>query len=308
LGLKSLEHLAPDYVLIHDAARPLVSAALIRRVIEALAEYPAVIPGIPEVDTVKEVIDGQVTQTLRRETLVRAQTPQGFHFATIWDAHQRAQGQNLTDDAAIAEAAGINVQVVQGEVSNFKLTGPEDIKEAERMIQASKAAAAMAQETRMGMGVDVHAYAEINEDWDGMLKLCGVEVPYERALRGHSDADVGLHALVDALLGAVAAGDIGQHFPPSDPQWEGADSAVFVAGALEQVKAKGGRVQQVDITLICEAPKISPYREAMQQRVAALLGVAPERVNIKATTTEGLGFTGRREGIAAQAIATVVMG
>lgn len=291
-GLEALASLSPDWVLIHDAARPNVSVALIDRVISALKDNLAAVPMIPMIDTIKRVRGGFITDTLPRTELMAAQTPQGFHFQPMLDAHRRFAGQSLTDDAAIAEAAGIPVAIVEGERTNFKLTTIEDW---ERMNLT---------EPRTGMGFDVH---RLIKDEKRPLMICGIEISGEWALEGHSDADVGLHALVDAILGAIGAGDIGQHFPPSDARWKNADSCVFVTEGMRLLAEKGGRLVHADITLICEKPKISPHRGVMRTKVADLLQVDASRVSIKATTTEGLGFTGRGEGIAAQAVATVML-
>lgn len=290
-GLDALDAHAPELVLVHDAARPFASAQLIDRVLHALEHAPAVIPSIPLADTVKRVERHTVLETVERVGLESVQTPQGFHFAECLKLHRAAAGKAATDDAGLYEAAGLKVATVQGEAGNFKITLDEDIKRAEQMMQ---------HETRTGTGFDVHPF----EAGDGVM-LCGVKVKHTHKLKGHSDADAGLHALVDALLGAIGAGDIGQHFPPSDPKWKNADSGKFVEHAVKLIEEKGGRVINADITIICESPKIGPHREAMQQRTAELLGIASDRVNIKATTTEQLGFTGRKEGIAAQAVANV---
>jgi 2-C-methyl-D-erythritol 4-phosphate cytidylyltransferase/2-C-methyl-D-erythritol 2,4-cyclodiphosphate synthase len=234
---------------------------------------------------------------VERDGLWRAQTPQGFSYADILAAHRAAaDATDLTDDAAVAERAGLAVRLVEGDAANLKVTTPADLERAARWLAGG------GEEIRTGMGFDVHRF----EPGD-RVRLCGVDVPHDRALAGHSDADVGLHALVDAILGALAAGDIGSHFPPSDPQWRGADSALFAAHARDLVAARGGRIVNVDVTIICESPKIGPHRQAMMARLAELLGIDVERVSVKATTTERLGFTGRGEGIAAQASATIAL-
>lgn len=294
-ALRALTSLRPDNVLIHDAARPFVAQDTISQVIGALERQAAVIPVLPVADTLKRAEQDHVTTTLPREGVVLAQTPQGFRFQTILDAHEAARGTGFTDDASIVEAAGISVATVQGGRMNFKLTTAEDFEMAERMLTPPAAG-------RIGTGYDVHRFCAGDHVW-----LCGVRVPHDQGLEGHSDADVGLHALTDAILGAAALGDIGQHFPPTDARWRGASSHLFLAHAAELVRKLGGQIGNVDVTLICERPKVSPYREAMQQRVADILGLAQNRVSVKATTTEGLGFTGRREGIAAQATAMVFL-
>ncbi len=296
-GLRSLEQLAPDRVLIHDGARPLLPAGVIDRVLGALDQATGAIAALPVTDTLKRERQGRIVDTVSRDGLWQAQTPQGFHYQAILAAHDAAAGAALTDDAAVAEQAGLPVSLVPGSPRNLKVTTPEDLARAESMLAG---AIGPARETRNGSGFDVHRFTPGDH-----VNLCGVRVPHDRALLGHSDADVGMHALTDAILGALAAGDIGVHFPPSEPRWRGADSAVFLTHARELVSARGGRIVNVDVTLICERPKLGPHRPAMVARLAELLAIAPERVSVKATTTEGLGFTGRAEGIAAQAIATL---
>ncbi len=283
-----------DRVLIHDAARPLVDAAIIAAVIAALERTPGAIAAVPVADTLKRGADGTVTGTVDRNGLWRAQTPQGFRFADILRAHRAAAGLALTDDAAVAERVGLAVALVPANEENFKVTTPEDLTRAARVLTASLG------DIRTGTGFDVHRFTD-----GDFVTLCGLRVPHDQGLDGHSDADVGLHALTDAILGALAAGDIGSHFPPSDPQWRGADSAKFLRHAAHLVAARGGVIAHTDLTIICERPKIGPHRAAMAARIADILGIAPDRVSVKATTTERLGFTGRGEGIAAQAVATI---
>lgn len=303
LGLEALSAHAPDAVLIHDAARPFVDDDLITRVVSALKSAPGAIAAEPLADTLKRARrDGTVEATVAREGFWRAQTPQGFLFSTILDAHRRAADEgrdDFTDDAALAEWVGASVTLVAGSSRNVKLTTAEDILMADRLISGPASAAL---EPRIGTGFDVHKFTEGDHVW-----LCGVRIPHEAALEGHSDADAPLHALTDALLGALGAGDIGQHFPPTDPQWRGARSRHFVEDAVRRVTAKGGRIVNVDITILCEAPRIGPFRSEMQAEVAGMLGVVLERVGIKATTTETLGFTGRREGLAAMASAVILL-
>ena len=294
LGLEALAIHRPERVLIHDGARPFPDPALIDRVIAGLDRAPAAIPCLPLRDTIKHAEDGVIRETVDRSTLWRAQTPQGFHFDAILAAHRAAMGRALTDDAAVAEAAGLVPLLVDGSEDNFKVTTAEDLAAAERLIAARHG------DVRVGQGFDVHAFAPGDH-----VHICGVAIPHGQSLAGHSDADVGLHALTDAVLGAIGAGDIGLHFPPSDPRWRGAASDRFLRHAADLVRARGGVVAAVDVTIICERPKIGPHRAAMVERVAAILGIAADRVSIKATTTDKLGFTGRGEGIAAQAIATV---
>ena len=302
LGLQSLSARAPDLVLIHDAARPFVDADTITRVVEALAKSPGVIAALPLTDTLKKAThDGLIATTIDRAQLWRAQTPQGFIFAAIVAAHERAAAHGLsafTDDAAIAEWAGLSVALVLGSEANTKITTAEDLQMAGlRMSQPHDLF-----ETRTGTGFDVHRFADGDHVW-----LCGVKIPHSHKLEGHSDADVGLHALTDALLGAIGDGDIGQHFPPSDAQWKDAASHLFLADAARRIAARGGTIVNVDITLLCEAPRVGPHREAMQRAISDVLKIDVSRIGVKATTTEGLGFTGRREGIAAMASATVRM-
>lgn len=301
-GLQALAATAPDFVLIHDAARALVGADVISRVIAALESHDGAIAALPVIDTLKRSApDGTIDSTLSRDGLWRAQTPQGFHFAKILAAHVEAYvsvRSDFTDDAAIAEWAGLRVALVQGSERNLKLTEPEDFALAERLIEPRTEPG----EVRTGTGFDVHRFREGDHVW-----LCGVRIDHDKSLEGHSDADVGLHALTDAILGAIADGDIGQHFPPTDPQWAGAASHLFLRDAVRRVTQRGGRIINVDVTLLCEAPKISPHRDAMRTTMADILQIGIDRVNVKATTTEGLGFTGRREGIAAMASATVLL-
>ena len=294
-GLESLVHLAPAKILIHDAARPLVSEAVIDRVARALDTHAAVLPVVPVVDTLKRVEGGMVTGEADRSHLARAQTPQGFRFADILKAHRAASGGNYTDDAAVAAAAGLEVVTVEGEERNLKLTLPEDLQTAERLLVGGT-------RWRTGLGFDVHAFAP-----ERPLILCGVSIPHELGLVGHSDADVAFHAITDAILGTIAAGDIGSHFPPNDAQWRDADSARFLRHAAAILAARGGRIENVDLVIVCERPRIGPYRAAMAARTGEVLGIASDRVSIKATTSEGLGFTGRGEGIAAQAVVSVAM-
>lgn len=294
-GLDALAADPPDLVLIHDAARPLLPEAVLDRVLAALADHDGAIPALPVVDTLKRGADGLVTGQVPRDGLWRVQTPQGFRFAAIHAAHHAAIGLDLTDDAAVADRAGLRVALVAGDESLAKITLPEDLARAERLLAAGLL-------PQVGTGFDVHRFCPGNQ-----VMLCGVPVPHDHGLEGHSDADVALHALTDALLGALAAGDIGSHFPPSDPHWRGADSARFLIHARDLIAAAGGMIRHVDVTIICERPRIGPHRPAMCARLAELLALDPRRVSVKATTTEGLGFTGRREGIAAQAVATIFM-
>lgn len=297
LGLEALKVIEPSVVLIHDAARPFVDTAVISQVIDALRSAPGAIAAAPVADTLKRATDaGFVASTVERANLWRAQTPQGFVFAAILDAHLRAaQGgrADFTDDAALAEWAGIAVKLVESSDRNSKITTQDDLAMAASRLGPDY-------ETRTGTGFDVHKFTDGDHVW-----LCGVKIPHDKMLDGHSDADVGLHALTDALLGTIGDGDIGTHFPPADPQWRGMASSKFLAHAAQRVAEHGGKIINVDITLLCEAPRVGPHREAMQAAISQVLGIGPGRIGIKATTTEGLGFTGRREGIAAMAQATV---
>jgi 2-C-methyl-D-erythritol 4-phosphate cytidylyltransferase / 2-C-methyl-D-erythritol 2,4-cyclodiphosphate synthase len=299
LGLERMAADPPDQVLVHDAGRPLVSAAVIDRVLDALDCGTAAIAAVPVTDTLKrmKIAAGglpTIGETVDRSGLWAAQTPQGFPFAPLLDVHRRFAERTATDDAALFEAAGLPVALVPGEPDNIKVTMADDLARAERLLGLP--------DVRTGLGYDVHAFGAGDH-----VMLCGVRVPHDRGVIAHSDGDVGLHALTDALLGAIGAGDIGQHFPPSDPRWRGASSDRFLRHAADLVAARGGRITNVDVTVVCERPKIGPHRDAMVTRMAAILGIAPDRVSVKATTSERLGFTGRSEGLAAQAIATLVL-
>jgi 2-C-methyl-D-erythritol 4-phosphate cytidylyltransferase/2-C-methyl-D-erythritol 2,4-cyclodiphosphate synthase len=297
-GLEALAGQSPDIVLIHDAARPFVTAAVISRAIDAAGLTGAAVPAIPVADTIKLIGDsGHVEATPERARLRIAQTPQSFRFDVILDAHRRAAREgrdDFTDDAALAEWAGLTVATFEGDPANMKLTTPEDFVREEARLGAALG------DVRTGSGYDVHAFG----DGDHVM-ICGVRVPHTRCFLAHSDGDVGLHALVDAILGALADGDIGSHFPPSDPKWKGAASHQFLKYAVDRVTARGGRIAHLDVTLICERPKIGQHRDAMRARIAEITGLNLSRVAVKATTSERLGFTGREEGIAAIASATI---
>lgn len=298
LGLEALKAHGTARVLIHDGARPFVSKTLIANAIDALEVHEGALPALPVIDTLRRSDGAIAGETVSREGLYRAQTPQAFRFEGILRAHEAMAGANYTDDVAIAQAFGLGVALIEGDEDNFKITTNADIKRAERLV-AQREMAGMGS-IRVGMGYDVHRFGPGDS-----IMLCGVCVPHTHGLIGHSDADVGLHALTDAILGAISAGDIGQHFPPSDPQWKGASSDRFLAHAAMLAADRGARIAHVDVTIICERPKVGPHREAMQARIAGILKLPLDRVSIKATTTEGLGFTGRAEGIAAQAVATL---
>lgn len=300
-GLEALAALSPEHVLIHDAARPGVCADIVGRVIAALGESAGAIAAMPIADTVKRCTGNLVETTVPRADLWAAQTPQGFHFDAILQAHRRAKTEKIsefTDDASIAEWAGIAVHIVDGTPANTKITTQHDLDNFAMTLASDLPRL----EPRTGQGYDVHAF----EPGDHVM-LCGVKVPHDCGLKGHSDADVGLHALTDAILGAMGDGDIGQHFPPTDPQWEGRSSDVFLAFSRDRVAERRGRIGNIDVTMVCEAPKISPHCTAMRERIADILGVTLDRISVKATTSERLGFTGRREGIAAHAIATIML-
>ena len=292
-GLRGLAPLTPDLVLIHDGARPFVSATVINNVLAGLDSHDGAIAAIPVVDSLKRGDDGAIIEEIPRDGLWQAQTPQGFVFSTILAAHENASDGH-TDDASLARAAGLDVALAAGAPENGKITTAEDL------ARADGAHAARLFDVRVGQGFDVHRFEP-----GAWVRLCGVDIPHAAQLAGHSDADVALHTVTDAILGAIGDGDIGRHFPPSQTQWRDADSARFVSFAVDRVHALGGRLAHLDLTIICEAPRITPHHEAMAARLSAILGLEANRVSIKATTTERLGFTGRNEGIAAQATATV---
>jgi 2-C-methyl-D-erythritol 4-phosphate cytidylyltransferase / 2-C-methyl-D-erythritol 2,4-cyclodiphosphate synthase len=297
-GLEALAAEKPDIVLIHDAARPFVTAAVISRAIEAAGRSGAAVPAIAVADTIKMIgATGNVEATPERARLRIAQTPQAFRYDIILDAHRRAAREgrsDFTDDAALAEWAGLTVATFEGDPANMKLTTPEDFAREEARL------AAQLGDVRTGTGYDVHAFGDGDH-----LMLCGVRVPHTRGFLAHSDGDVGLHALVDAILGALADGDIGSHFPPSDMKWKGASSDRFLKYAVDRVTARGGRIANLEVTMICERPKIGPLRDIMRAKIAEITGLNVSRVAVKATTSERLGFTGREEGIAATACATI---
>ena len=293
LGLEALAKDAPDFVLIHDAARPLVSSKVVAAVAAALeAGHDGALPMVAAADTLRrKEPDGRFT-LVSRDNLYRAQPPQGFVYAKILAAHRKHAATEVTDDVALAELAGLTVTMVEGEEKNIKVTRKEDFALAEKLLGTG--------DVRTATGYDVHKFTDGDHIW-----LCGLKVPHSHGLEGHSDADVGLHAITDALLGCIGEGDIGMHFPPTDERWRGAASWKFLDHAASLVRERGGVITHVDVTLICERPKVGPHRDAMKAKIAEILGLELSRVSVKATTTEGLGFTGRREGIAAQAIATV---
>jgi len=308
LALEALETLgeaAPGVVLVHDAARPFASPALYEAVAEA-AQGGGAIAAEPVVDALWREAEGAADSPAPRAGLWRAQTPQGFPYAALLAAHRataEASGPPALDDAEVMRRAGHRVALIPGEADNFKITTEADLDRAERVLAAERAMAeAPMEDIRIGHGFDVHIFCPGDHVW-----LCGVRVAHERGLKGHSDADVGLHALADALYGALGEGDIGTHFPPSDPQWKGAESHVFLAHAGGLVTARGGRIANLDVTLLCERPKIGPHAAAMRARIGEIVGLAPARVSVKATTMERMGFVGREEGMGALATATVVL-
>ncbi|MET0272122.1 MAG: bifunctional 2-C-methyl-D-erythritol 4-phosphate cytidylyltransferase/2-C-methyl-D-erythritol 2,4-cyclodiphosphate synthase [Phenylobacterium sp.] len=292
-GLAALTCGRTQPVLVHDAARPFVGGGHVDRLLAALELADGAVPALPVPDTLKRG-DGLIDETVSREGLWRAQTPQAFRFGRLKAAYRRwPAGEEPTDDAAVVERSGGNVAMIPGDPMLMKLTWPEDFLMAEQLAGSRRV-------VRMGQGIDAHRFGPGQVVW-----LCGIRIEHDLGLVGHSDADCGLHALTDAVLGAIAAGDIGEHFPPSDPQWKGASSDQFLAHAVRLVAAQGGRILNADVTLICERPKIRPHRDAMRARIAELLGLPIGRVSVKATTTEGMGFTGREEGLMAQAVVSV---
>lgn len=302
-GLLAMRDSSPEYVLIHDAVRPFVSDALIERIVSRLEKDLCVVPVIPVTDTLKEISGEEVRRTVPRDDLVAVQTPQGFYYPQILRAHALHRDESFTDDAALVEVLGGKVVRVDGDLRNMKLTTSHDWVQARLHVD-------MSMETRVGSGYDVHRLVAFDSSLpagERSIRLGGVEISHHLRLEGHSDADVVLHAAVDALLGAMGRGDIGRYFPPSDMRYKGVDSTLFVREARGLLERAGGRVVHLDVTVICESPRIGAHREAMQERIADMLEIDPSRVNIKATTTEKLGFTGRGEGIAAQAVATVLL-
>jgi 2-C-methyl-D-erythritol 4-phosphate cytidylyltransferase/2-C-methyl-D-erythritol 2,4-cyclodiphosphate synthase len=300
-GLEALRPSQPDLVLIHDGARPFVSASIISHVIAHLDCHAGVVPALPVTDTLKRAKGNVVVETVDRGGLWAVQTPQGFRYEAIAEAHARAgeaAGQVFSDDASIAEWAGMEVVLIPGSPDNAKVTTAEDVAAADRRLR-QEAMLALG-DIRVGQGFDVHAFGPGDH-----VTLCNLRIAHDRGLSGHSDADAALHALTDALLGSIGEGDIGVHFPPSDPQWRGADSAIFLAHAARLIAGRGAIIAHADLTIVCAAPKIAPPVPEMRRRVAEILGLMPDRIAVKATTSEALGFTGRGEGLVAMATATV---
>ena len=295
-GLESLEELSPLNVLIHDSVRPFVSHSLIDRILNMLLDGKGCIPGVPIMDAIKLLDDGKIVKSLERSNIWRVQTPQGFPFDQILAAHRSLIGNNLADDAAVAEAYGLSVVVVQGLLDNEKITNKEDLEKAMQKHSLKFP------DIRVGNGYDVHRFSK-----GDFVTICGIKIPFSFGLEGHSDADVGLHALTDAILGALSKGDIGEYFPSTDEQWRNASSHIFLRYAGEVLSSMNASVQNLDITIICEVPKISPYRDEMKNNICEILSISPSRVNVKGKTNETLGFIGRKEGIAAQATATILI-
>lgn len=304
-GLTALREYNPAKILIHDAVRPFVSKQIISGVLEKLETHQAVIPAIAVEDTIKKYSDGKIEWTLERQDLWRAQTPQGFIYEDILNAHSAFKDLNFTDDAALNEYAGIPVAIIPGSQNNFKITTKEDYERAKKI--AALLNEKVKEETRMGLGYDVHRFRERKKGEDNFIRICGVDIKHDKKIEAHSDGDVAIHALMDAMLGAIAEGDIGEHFPPTDVKWKNADSREMLKTINHLVAKKGGKIINVDITIICETPKISKLKEAMKESLQKILNLSKDRINIKATTTEKLGFIGRSEGLAAEAVVGVKM-
>ena len=299
LGLESFQEIKPKNVLIHDAARPFIDLNIINLLFKALDDGElAVVPGVLITDTLKKTKNNIITDTVDRTNLWRSQTPQGFNYNMILTAHQNAVSKPVTDDASIIEETGAKVVMIEGSDDNFKITVVDDLARGERLLLLNEARKL----THVGIGYDVHRFKNGTS-----LKLCGIKIPYSKSLEGHSDADVAMHAITDALLGAIGAGDIGLFFPPTDPQWKDVSSDVFLCQAGKEILDRRGSIINIDLTIICETPKISPYRYQMRNNIAKILNLSHDQVNVKATTTEGLGFIGRSEGIAAEAVASVII-
>ena len=301
-GLEALQEYKPDKVLIHDSVRPFVSRRIIDGTLEKLETHPAVIPAVAVEDTIKKYSDGKIEWTLERQDLWRAQTPQGFIYDDIISSHQAFKNVSFTDDAALNEYAGIPVAIIPGSQNNFKITTKEDYERAQHLAYAFNKK--IKEEIRSGTGFDVHEF-ENHKDGESSIKLCGIKIEHDKAIKAHSDGDVAIHAIIDSLLGAVAMGDIGDHFPDNDPKYKNFDSAKMLKEVLRILRKKGASVINIDLTIIAQKPKISQFKIRMKENIAKILDIDPTRVNVKATTTENLGFIGRQEGIAANAIASV---
>ena len=305
IGLEELIDYKPNKVLIHDGVSPFVSKRIINGILEKLESHPAVIPAIAVEDTIKKIGDGKIEWTLERENLWRAQTPQGFLYQDILNSHIAFKDLNFTDDSALNEYAGIPVAIVPGSQNNFKITTEEDYDRAKHMIPFL--IDDYREETRSGIGFDVHGFRKIENDEDNFIRLCGTEIEFDKKILAHSDGDVGIHALIDALLGAIGRGDIGEHFPPSEQKWKNCDSREMLKKVYELIQKSSASILNIDLTIICEKPKILKYKNKMKEELSAILGISTQRINIKATTTEKLGFIGREEGIACQAIASILI-
>lgn len=305
MGLEALRDYKAQKVLIHDGVRPFVSKRIINGILEKLETHPAVIPAIAVEDTLKKFGDGKIEWTLERDNLWRAQTPQGFYYSDILNSHIAFKDLHFTDDASLNEYAGIPVAIVPGSQNNFKITTEDDYERAKNMVPFF--IHEVRQEHRVGSGFDVHAFRARGDGENKFIRICGIDIEFERKIEAHSDGDVGIHAAIDAILGALSLGDIGQHFPPSDPKWKNADSLEMLKIINQLMKKKSARLVNLDITIICQEPKISKHKERMCEILAQILEVEKSRINVKATTTEELGFLGRREGLAAQAAASVIV-
>ncbi len=302
-GLEALREHNPQKILIHDGARPFTTKRVINGILEKLETHPAVIPAIAIEDTIKKYRGGKIEWTLERENLWRAQTPQGFIYKDILNAHKTLKHMNFTDDAALDEYCGIPVAIVPGSQNNFKITTEEDYERAKRII--TMRIEDVKEEVRCGIGYDVHAFRDRKEGEDSFIKIAGCEVKFDKQLEAHSDGDAAIHAIIDALLGSIGEGDIGEHFSDQDAKWENCDSKEMLRITNHLLRKRGARILNIDLTVICEAPKISKYKKQMEETIASTLNIKPQRVNLKATTTEKLGFLGRKEGIAAHAICSV---
>ncbi len=304
-GLEALRDYNPNKVLIHDGVRPFVSKRVINGILEKLETHPAVIPAVAVEDTLKKYSDGKIEWTLERENLWRAQTPQGFLYKDILESHIAFKDLNFTDDSSLNEYAGIPVAIVPGSQNNFKITTQEDYERACRL--ASILSQNVKEENRCGTGFDVHTFRERQKDENNFIRICGVDIEFDKKIEAHSDGDVGIHAAIDAILGAIGEGDIGEHFPPNEAKWKNIDSREMLKTIKHLLIKKGAKILNLDVTIICEKPKISKFKKQMEQELATVLGIEKNRVNVKATTTEKLGFLGREEGIAAQAISSIWM-
>jgi len=303
-GLEELIDYNPSKVLIHDGVRPFISKRIINGILEKLESHPAVIPAIAVEDTIKKIGDGKIEWTLERENLWRAQTPQGFIYQDILNSHVAFKDLNFTDDSSLNEYAGIPVAIVPGSQNNFKITTEEDYERAKHMLPFL--IDEYREETRVGTGFDVHGFRAIEEGENNFIRICGAEIEFDKKILAHSDGDVGIHAIIDALLGAIGEGDIGEHFPPSEQKWKNCDSREMLKKVYELIQKSCVIISNIDVTIICEKPKITKYKLKMKEEISSILGISTKKINIKATTTEKLGFIGREEGIACQAVASVV--